>query len=274
MSHTNKIFESQPVSIQNLNGFDLSHINTGTAICGKLTPVLRKLIMPASKFSLGVAANVELPPLATSFFGRIDAVIEVFFCPCAVLYGGWKQFISNQVATMFPIGDESFELDGSGYGIPLLSDTKVAAIANRLNTLNVNNRGLADYLGIRVTGAITSSEYDNYWNLLPFIAYHKIWDTFYRNASVTKTIFAVNPLPSPNSEVSFGKSYSISYVWHSYLIDALVNQGAYSGELPTNVFNDLASLTFPDGVDVFTMRQRNWSRGYFTAASLDPQMGY
>ena len=102
MAHDSKIFDSQPITVQNLNGFDLSHINCGTSKCGQLVPVLRKLLMQGTKLSIGAAVNCELPPLATPFFGKIDFCVELFFVPCAVLYGGWRQFISNQVATMFP----------------------------------------------------------------------------------------------------------------------------------------------------------------------------
>lgn len=193
MSHKSPIFEKQPVSIQNLNGFDLSHINTGTAICGKLTPVLRKLIMPGSKFSLGIAMNVELPPLATSFFGRIDAVVECFFVPCAILYGGWKQFISNQVATMFPADQNQIQSDG-GYALPQIYINGDSSVYTLYQSLESTNRGLSDYLGVRF--------YENAdWgypdpillNMLPYLAYHRIWDVFFRNPSVTKTIFSVNP---------------------------------------------------------------------------------
>lgn len=270
MSHSSKIFDSQPVEVQNLNGFDLSHINCGTAIVGKLTPVLRKLIMPSSKFSLGLAMNVELPPLATAFFGRIDAVVEVFFCPCAILYGGWKQFISNQVATMFPADQETVAREG-GYAIPVLTPVKPAEITSKLNILANQNKGLADYLGIRVSGSgVVVGQSDQYWNLLPFLAYHKIWDVFYRNASVTRTIFAVNPVPwegSPNYK-------NVSVLWHSYLTDGGTNtEDGYSGEVPNNIFDKIADLTFPDGKTIFEMRQRNWSRGYFTAGSVNPQQG-
>lgn len=282
MSHKNKIFERQPVSIQNLNGFDLSHINTGTAICGKLTPVLRKLIMPGSKLSLGLAMNVELPPLATNFFGRVDAVVEVFFCPCAVLYGGWKQFISNQVATMFP-GDQSAFEQAGGYALPLIYINADQNMINLYTNLEAVNRGLSDYLGVRF--------YENSdWgyanpillNMLPYLAYHRIWDVFYRNASVTKTIFAVNPnavyqTPSTVHEPGYLATKSVAYVWHSFYAEKEFSltgsNSATAAFTASSIFSTPASLAFPDGKSLMEMRQRNWSRGYFTAASLDPQMG-
>ena len=282
MSHKSQIFEKQPVSIQNLNGFDLSHINTGTAICGKLTPVLRKLIMPGSKFSLGIAMNVELPPLATNFFGRVDAVVEVFFVPCAILYGGFKQFISNQVATMFPADQSAIEQAG-GYALPLIYINADSSMYTHYSSLEATNRGLSDYLGVRFyENADWGYPSPIFLNMLPYLAYHRIWDVFYRNASVTKTIFAVNPAatyatPSVAREAGFVASKNVAYVWHSFYAEKEFSMAGTSSATAaftaSNIFNSVASITFPDGISLMAMRQRNWSRGYFTAASRDPQMG-
>ena len=281
MSHKSKIFEQQPVSIQNLNGFDLSHINTGTAICGKLTPVLRKLIMPGSKFSLGIAMNVELPPLATNFFGRVDAVVECFFVPCAILYGGFKQFISNQVATMFPADQSAIESSG-GYALPLIYINADSSMYTHYSSLESINRGLSDYLGVRFyENADWGYPNPIHLNMLPFLAYHRIWDVFYRNPSVTKTIFAVNPNWAYHSSALGDAGYqaqkSVAYVWHSFYAE---NEFAIQGVATTgnyrsasNIFDSVPSITFPDGISLMAMRQRNWSRGYFTAASRNPQMG-
>lgn len=284
MSHDSKIFERQPIEIQNLNGFDMSHINTGTAICGKLTPVLRKLLMQGSKFSLGCAINVELPPLATNFFGRVDAVVEVFVCPCAILYGGWRQFISNQIATMFPASQAQVQSDG-GYALPLISlyplGGATGPVFAAFDYLDDVNRGVADYLGVRIDKTSIFDVESPLLNMLPFLAYHLIWNTFYRNASVTRTIFAVNPnydyVSSSGSVGGFQGKKNVSLVWHSFYPELKYNisgtAGTVAASTAINVFDDLASLTFPDGVSIFEMRQRNWSRGYFTAASVNPQMG-
>ena len=74
MAHSSRIFESQPIAVQNLNGFDLSHINCGTSKCGQLVPVLRKLLMQASKISVGAAVNVELPRLHHLFLEGLISV--------------------------------------------------------------------------------------------------------------------------------------------------------------------------------------------------------
>ena len=307
MAHDSKIFDSQPITVQNLNGFDLSHINCGTSKCGQLVPVLRKLLMQGTKLSIGAAVNCELPPLATPFFGKIDFCVELFFVPCAILYGGWRQFITNQVATMFPSSQDTV-LENGGYALPVLDFGVVqsggsydyTAAAQKANTLQAKNDGLADYLGVRLNFVEQSGAGSFYINLLPFLAYHKIVDTFYRNATTTKTWFAVNPnfnygnaasgggqdFPEPLdfdedadpniSQAGFAKN--VSLVWHSfYTIRNVLAENEFESRWPqatSRVFGlkDF-DITFPDGVSVLQTRQRTYHRDYFTAGSITPQQG-
>lgn len=304
MSHTSKIFDSQPIQVQNLNGFDLSHIFVGTSKCGQLVPVLRKLLMQSSKISVGAAVNVELPPLATSFFGRVDFCIELFFVPCAVLYGGWRQFISNQVASMFPSSQDSVLTNG-GYALPVLDigyhdaldsggETHIweaTYAGRRMSYLDTTNDGLADYLGIRVNNSEAIAPDGDpegadpipvYINLLPFLAYHKIVDVFYRNFSTTKTWFAINPNVGYDDDISASKfkskynSKNVSLVWHSFytLSDDVDNPSAISRlNSSSRVFSERTQIEFPDSIDVLETRQRTYARDYFTAGSVNPQQG-
>lgn len=258
MAHTSSIFDSQPIRVQNVNGFDLSHINCGTALCGTLTPVLCRLLMPRTKFDLGCSLQVELPPLATSFFGRIDAHIETFFVPCSVIYGGWKQFISGNLANMFPATKPGTNNSWDAvFQLPYTTLAHVATTAASEGSLD-----LSDYLGIRVAGSISAMS-PMKLNLLPFIAYAKIWDTFYRNPSVTKTIFAVNT--NLGSSTAYN-SRNISFVWHSFYSDDSTGAGSA-------VFDTVTLTKWPDGLSFDHMRQRCYPRDYFTAASLSPQQG-
>lgn len=273
MSHLSKIFEEQPIKVQNVNGFDLSHITCGTAIVGALTPVLCRLLMQRTKFSLGCAVNVELPPLATSFFGRIDACIEVFFCPCSILYGGWKQFISNQVATMFPASQDTVAQNG-GYQLPVWQlNSNTAYVIGALDSISYC---LLDYLRFRTenwTGINPDAEVN--FSLLPLICYARIWDVFYRNPQVTKTIFAVNPnVPGSSvAAVSNVINKNISYIWHSFYTSSTLKDSGEALVSTNNVFSLVSELTWPDNISAFSLRQRNYSRDYFTAGSLSPQQG-
>lgn len=260
MGHTSKIFERQPIEVQRRNGFDLSHIVAGTSKTGQLVPVLKHLLMPDSKFSLGAAVQCELPPLATSFFGKIDFCIEVFLVPCSILYGGWRQFISNNIATEFPQSQSAISGAG-GYKLPLINMGSLGVFADE-QLLASRCDSVLRYLGYAYQRPVQTFGGDFFINMLPLLAYHRICDVYYRNPQVTKTWFAVNPNLGGGSSVN---EKNVSLVWHSFYSDV---DSDYSP-----IFSTTASLTFPDGVSIFSTRQRPWSRDYFTSASVDPQQG-
>lgn len=281
MSHSSRIFEEAPIKVQNRNGFDLSHLNVGTAKTGQLVPVLTKLLPPNTKFTLGVNMEVSLPPLAAPFYGRVDAIVEGFIVPCSILYGGWKQFISNQQFTMFPSSQDAV-LEHGGYAIPYF-DAVVVSGSNDSNqvafwhSLFTSNDNLYEYFGVRQDvryGQITSGPK---LSLLPSLAYHLIWDTWYRNKNVTKTIFAVNSNGGYPIDDAPGYTFNwrnVSLIWHSfYTSSSLVVPDDGNSVATSAYFHFSDELTFPDGVSVFSTRQRNYSRDYFTAASVEPQQG-
>lgn len=92
--------------------------------------------------------------------------------------------------------------------------------------------------------------------MLPGLAYHLIWDKWYRNKQVTRTIFEVNPNwaygPSATGASGYGARKNVSQIHHSFYSDTEFSiQGtAASGNYrtATSVFEDTASLTWPDGV--------------------------
>lgn len=257
MSHSSKIFDSQPIRVQNVNGFDLSHLFSGTAYTGTLTPCLTWLLMPDTKFTLGANLQVELPPLATQAFGRIDAHIEVFWVNCSILYGGWKMFISNNPPTSFILSQAS----EAPFVLPRWN--MYPNLTSHLQSLDNRNLGVLDYVRFSFY-EWDSGPVDREFNLLPLLCYHRIWDCFYRNPQVTRTIFAVNP-----DTTGSGFSHNVAFIHHSYYRPG--SSGNPTGSNP--LFNTLADLTFPDGKTVFELRQRNWANDYFTAASPDTQLG-
>ena len=205
MSHLSRIFSEAPVKVQNKNGFDLSHLNCGTSKCGQLVPVLCKLLPPNSDFTLGVNMTVELPPLVAPVMGRIDAIVEGFVVPCSILYGGWKQFISNNPASAFPeLGEDVTPLNVPGSQIPYFRFPQIQSQHSPFNTLYQSNENVGEYLGLRYGASSIDALVEI--SLLPFIAYHMIWDVFYRNKQVTKSIF----IPAAGSY--YGESSPITSV--------------------------------------------------------------
>lgn len=248
MSHPSKVFSGVPVQIPNKSGFDLSHENLFTAKCGTLYPVLVDTLLPNDTISLGHSSQLQLPPMATDFYGRVMGKFEAFFVPFRVLYGGWQDLITHPV-------DGDIYPSGTGFGqkakfLPSLTGLKSDMLLG----------SLTDFLGRRIelSSADTSSTTETVNNPLPFIAYHKIYDDWYRDSRIQQPVFSRNIQVSniPTSQNPYFESLPYSTY---YGTTVPVISGAH--------------LNCSDGVSALSLRQRNWERDYFTNATPKPQAG-
>lgn len=243
MSHYSSVFSRVPIDLPNRSGFDMSHENLGTAQCGSLVPVLVDELLPNDTVSLGSAFQVQLPPMASDFFGRVDFVLEAFFVPSRLLWGGWQSFMTHPTAN--PQYPANTPVQGRSKYMPQLF----------INSEDYLKRGsLADYLGIKGADPTVASPSVN---LLPFLAYHRIWDDWYRDSRIQAPLFY-----KPDDTVT--NLNSVSY--YPYF------SGGVDSPSQVNASLDSASL-FADGVNVCSLRQRNWAKDYFTSASTLPQAG-
>lgn len=276
MSHSSKLFEQHKVQIKNKSGFDLAHSNFLTQKCGTLTPVCTMPMLPGDSVSLGFMSQIKLPPMATSFYGRVDYRLEAFFVPYRILWGGWENFYTQPVAD--PYGTK---VDRPHF-LPNYYDT----LTKNLYDAYFGRGTLADYLGIKGVAAVgspTSSVPVRLNNILPFIAYHKIYDDWYRNANIQNPVFVRHNSYSQSNALSglpyLSTTFSASSISPSggdngpdMDIDVADNRPLSSlrfGGTPVGM--QLGSLLFSDGSSLFSLRQRNWAKDYFTTATLYPQ---
>lgn len=284
MSHSSNLFDQRKVQIKNKSGFDLAHSNFLTQTCGTLTPVCVVPMLPNDSISLGFMSQVKLPPMATSFYGRVDYRLEAFFVPYRILWGGWENFLT--MPTNDPYGTQAIR---PKYLPNLLfaGDGADSAFVSRLN--DTFKRGsLADYLGFKGVPHLDKTGNAKFAvnNIMPFLAYHKIYDDWYRNANIQKPVFTRSETPTKSlSSLPWNPKYTTVLAASSPLTDGGGNSGWSHDEVTGNReilkqfgFNlnfrysdTLVTPEFADGSDLFTLRQRNWSRDYFTTATLYPQ---
>ena len=232
----NKIFNKVPVHIQNRSGFDLSHPSTYTMKVGTLYPILCDQLIPGDRISLGHLTEVQLPPMATDFYGRVQLKLEAFFCPNRLCYGGFQQFITQ------PTDNQSRP---NGYPV---ANVKYLPSASATHDF-VGRGSLADFLGYKLgfeplPGSQRPAHTFKY--ILPFVAYHKIWQDWYRDSLLQQECFA-------NLTVDSAGALPFK---------------TYTGNSPFVVSNELA-----DNTSLFSLRQRCFPRDYFTNAKLNPQAG-
>lgn len=242
MSHFSKVFHKVPVAIPNKSGFDLSHENLFTAQCGTLYPVLVDTLLPNDTISLGHSSQLQLPPMATDFYGRVMGKFEAFFVPFRTLYGGWQELITHPVnGAAYPEGTTS------GQKATRLPSFTLSASSSDYRYFQPGT--LADFLGCRISSKSVSTVN----NSLPFVAYHKIYNDWYRDSRIQQDVFDKSKVVDPvNGTLQFA-----AMPWQTY-----------SGVAPRSL-NPVCA----DGVSAFSLRQRNWERDYFTNATPQPQAG-
>lgn len=232
----NRIYEKTPVQIPNRSGKFCGFYNHFSSKVGTLTPCLTDLLIPNTNIDLSLSCQVQLPPMASDFFGHIDMKFEAFFVPLRLCYGGFQDMITHVGAQGYTAGEASnnkpqyfpyFYIPSGSYG----------------------PGSLADYLGFKVSTSSNSLQVDN---PTPFVAYHLIWQEWYRNSFIQTPAFrrVYGPQTSANSYIS-----RLPYI-------------TFSGSSPEDILPGLSDSTY-----VYELRQRNWSKDYFTNAKPSPQAG-
>jgi len=222
----------------------MSHENLFSAKIGTLIPASVEEVMPGDVVSVGGAVSVELPPLATNFKGRVDARLEAFFVPNRLLWAGWQDYITQ---------DPNHKPAVPGFSV----SSEIPKV--RLTASTAGAGSLADYLGVKSFNAAAGSADVN---ALPFLAYEKIWDDWYRDSRIQQPFF-VDGLDFVNAgadSANFGAA-KVPYYRSSAVLQ---NTGNYNVNLSCSGYN---------GRDIRSLAQRNFAKDYFTTMTTEPQAG-
>lgn len=247
-------FVKAPVAVPRLSGFDKSHQNLLTSKVGTITPILCDELIPGTKVNLKLALNASLPPLATDTFMRCSIKTEAFFVPMRLLSAGFEAFFTDEAKELV----DEVSLDGVPTTVskrafmPVIKDN-TAGNDSASWVSKLGNGSLADYLGVRTIGGTYLKQ--NPITALPFLAYHKIYNDWYRNSLIQKECFLPRwfdaGLGAPGAGSSpFDFLDSAHYVWDSIQL-----------------------MTLSDGHNLLDLRQRNFGLDYFTTATPTPQQG-
>lgn len=253
MSKITKLFQSVPVEQQKASSFDMSHYSLGSAKCGQLVPVFKQEIIPGDLITLGLMSQIDLPPMATAFMGRIDMRYEAFFVPNRICWGGWQDYMTKQSDDPY-----SRTIERSSV-LPFITSSSTGGVQNLARLIGRST--LFDYLGFRYDGNFTKPDlfHTNFLgkknvlvdNALPFLAYHRIYDDWYRNSQVMNPLFVRRLSTSEESTL-------MSYPWLQF------NDTSNIAEL------DLDSAEFFNGDKLYTIHQRCWADDRFTTCALYP----
>lgn len=266
------------VKVPHRSGFDKSHRNSGTANCGTLVPILCDEVIPNSRVSLRVPINAQMPPLASNTYMNVKLKLEAFFVPMRLLCGSFESWFTDFPRKLLVYNVSSGAQATGALSVDVKGALPVAVLKNNgvddfpYNTFGAGS--LADYLGCKFDTIETSDQglYPEL-SLMPFLAYHKIWEDYYRNPRVQQQAFAYS---SGNLDRAMSPM-RIATIPYSFLHDQYVPAGGgtvhqnYSLELAKSA--DLNDFLLADGTSLFALRQRNFGLDYFTGARLTPQQG-
>lgn len=256
MSSKNSSLLRVPIEMPNRSGHNISHSNGFTGKTGTLIPVLCEELLPNDTVSLGANLQVQLPPMVTDFYGRVDFVLEAFFVPNRLCWGGWQDFITHPTANpQYPAGTPVQSKPTAVPSFVVSTDSSVT------DPKEITADSLLHYLDYG------SHLVNDKQSVLPAIAYHRIYDDWYRDSRIQAPVFYRIGIPNMTSPQSIFESNARQLPF----ISQIDYSGQSSGTVTPAIFTD--TTTLGDNHPVGSLRQRNWVKDYFTSASFLPQAG-
>ena len=261
-----KNYSKVPVRVQKRSGFDKSFQNLFTSKVGTITPILVDELIPNTKVNLRAAITASLPPLASDTFMRCKLKYASFFVPTRLLFPGYEKWLTGQ--------DKTVKLPKLTIPNAIWTTSGTTAQDKRMAMFGPGT--LADYLGYKIPDAViknsnkyTYSEADSDGmqriNALPFMAYHKIYNDWFRNSLVQKDIFNDKNLSSVGSSII--APADIPFVTPSN------DQFEIYAQIPTTGSANPQRYVYADGVSIMELRQANFGYDLFTSANPKAQNG-
>lgn len=217
MSIFSKVASKAPKS----STFNMSYDRKLSMNFGDLVPIHCQEVVPGDKISINPQHMVRMAPMLAPIMHEVNCFIHYFFVPNRIVWDNWEPFITG--------------------GQSGLDQHLLPTVSN----IPIGTGSLADHLGLPLTVGRFAVGHNGYLpnklSLLPFLAYQKIWDEFYRDENMIKSLFR----DENGNKVPLFKEGNTDYA------------GEY----------------WPNFVEIFKMRKRAWHHDYFTSALPFAQKG-
>ena len=227
MDNKGSIFTSVEKKRQKRSNFNLSHDVKLSLDMGMVVPTLVQEVIPGDKFNISSTSMMRMAPLVSPVMHKINTMMEYFFVPNRILWGDWETFITgSRNGKQLPANEIP--------NFPIVRPYQDIQFTNQ-------NGSLSDYFGIPTPDSFADGLGANTSvfavSALPFAAYQRIWDEYYRDENLVESTYDVTP------------------EWINY------NQ-LKNGDQHFNVSKQLS-----------TLRPRAWEHDYFTSALPWAQKG-
>ena len=180
------------------NGFDISRRRLYTCSVGQMLPVYWDIASPGDEYKINTSAFIRTEAVETAAFTRFKVHFDAHFVPMRQLFAFFNEFYNgvNDIQTSFapdrtdrinlPVFDFSNFLTDISYDNYFFTESSETTYSFHVDEFGVplawNARRLYDILGygnVSKQHGITSKK--AYRNLLPYLAYHKIYYSYYNN---------------------------------------------------------------------------------------------
>lgn len=189
---TNPTFKSNT----GYSGNDLSHTIDFSSTVGHVLPVSWDILQPGDKVSIQARLKTRTQPLISSAFGEIEEHVRTFFVPFSQIYKPYEQLfngiqdygsdfynaviVNNRLSDILPIvslGQIFNFLKDRVPGADGEDATSFFDPCRLLECIGVPIQHMLEYLGINSD----TSWMQHSVNLLPLLAYKKIWYDYFRD---------------------------------------------------------------------------------------------
>ena len=242
------IYDKVPIKVQHKSGFDKSFQNLFTGKVGTIIPILTDELIPNTTVRLRMAITTQLPPLASDTFMRVRQKYAAFFVPTRILVPRYEEWLTGKEKTttsakvVLPTFYFNPETDKAAYG----------------------DGSLLDFLGFKCRQTAFTELQGITLSALPMLAYHKIYNDWFRNSLVQKDIFnnalAASVVYNPATS-SVIVPCSLAANRNTFTFNAASTEATAGGS------------KFADGVDITALRQANFGSDLYTSCTPSPQNG-
>lgn len=285
------LLNGRTIKVENRSGFDKSRLNLLTTGVGTITPIVKQLLIPSSG-KMSVKIHAELPPLATDAFLRTHLKLEAFFVPLRICYGGFQSWFTKQelyhdgewLPAQLPFYFIPYVLDGTSEDYIRVADINSFFGASSLTDyFDFKFDSPADLLSLSEQGENVLFRDGTLRgvavNIFPYLAYHLIYDEYYRNKSVQRSLFSP-PDNAPSNTGVLRLASQLPYVHYSQRMDVVAGgrftNGTFAYDTDTLVSSEMDYHIlgkFQNGMYLDNLHQRNYGDDYFTAARPSAQQG-
>ena len=148
------------------NTFDMSYDMKLSLNMGDLVPIHCQEIVPGDKINIFTESMLRMAPMIAPVMHKVDVYTHFFFVPNRLLWDGWEPFIT---------GDSTQPAFPHFTGLPVATGS------------------LADYLGLPPSDSIDKV------SALPFAAYQRIYNEYYRDQNLTPEVAGTDLSDGPNN---------------------------------------------------------------------------